>query len=269
LNSTDVWFLIALSAAGLAVWGVFARRAVRGAPLLPPMPDERPTWNAGVVIVAAALGTFHIGTRLSREWQLLTEPAPKPGLPPVRQVIGNLQAGLLQNALLVALLLLILSQFGKVSLRQFGVRGDRWRWDLAAGGLGFLAAMPAVVGVILLTSPLRSKERTHDLILLLQNNPSFEACFWVGLTVIASAPLYEELLFRVVLQGALRSKLKATAAIGLSSVAFALVHGFPDSLALLPLAVVLGFVFERRRSWLAVVVAHGLFNGTMLVLTML
>lgn len=263
LTLSDLLPFIVLSAAGLVVWGVIARRLWRGVPVLAPMPDERPPWNAGVVVVATALWAFFLGTRLYKEWRLLTETV---STPPTIQAV---QSTVRDNALLIALLLLLLSQFGKVSLERFGVRSDRWRGDLAAGGLGFLAAMPAVIGIVLLTYPLRSKERTHGLLQLLEQDPTFEAYAWVGLSVIVAAPLFEELLFRVILQGALRSKLRAAAAIGLSSVAFALVHGFPDSLALLPLAAVLGFVFERRRSWLAVVMLHALFNASMLVITLL
>ena len=267
--STDLWFVIALSVAGLAVWGALAWRAWRGKPLLNPMPDERPPWNAGVVVVAAALWAFQLGSRLLREWQLLTESAPPSGTLTIREAVANLQAVVLQSALLLALLLLILSQFGNVSLVPFGVRGDSWRRDLAAGGLGFLAAMPAVVAIGLVTSPWRNGERTHRLVQLLSEHPTAETYAWVAASVIVAAPLYEELLFRVILQGALRSKLNAAAAIGLSSAAFAFVHGFPDSLALLPLAVVLGFVFERRRSWLSVVVLHALFNASTMLRMML
>jgi CAAX protease family protein len=263
LISPHLIYLIALSAAGLAVWGVIALRALRGGTVLAPQPDEHPRWNAGVVILAAGLWAFQLGMRLYAEWRLLTDAAPKP---PTVQVV---QIGLFQTALLAGLLLFFLSHYGQHAMAPFGIRGDRWRGDVAAGGLGFLAAMPPVFAAILLTLPLRSDARTHGLLQLLQKSPTVEAYAWVGLSVIVAAPLYEELLFRVILQGALRSKLSAATAIGLSSVAFAFSHGFPDSLALLPLAVVLGFVFERRRSWLAVVVLHALFNAAMLVTTLL
>ena len=259
----DVLLLIVLSAAGLAVWGEVARRRFRGAAVLAPMPDDRPPWNAGVVLVAAALWVFHLAARLVSEWRLLTDAAPD------APTLQTVQSGLLQSTVLTALLLLLLSQFGRVSAVPFGVRGDRWRGDVAAGVLGFLAAMPAVFLVSLLTSPLRSEERTHGLLQLLQKTPTAETYFWVGVSVVVAAPLFEELLFRVILQGALRSRLSAAAAIALSSAAFAFVHGFPDSLALLPLAVVLGYVFERRRSWLAVVVLHALFNASMLAMALL
>ncbi len=50
-------------------------------------------------------------------------------------------------------------------------------------------------------------------------------------------------------------------AIGISSVLFAFAHGFPDSVALLPLAAAIGWTYHRRRSYRTVVLIHVLFNG--------
>ena len=56
------------------------------------------------------------------------------------------------------------------------------------------------------------------------------------------------------------------AAIPVAAVVFAAVHGFPDSLAIVPLALVLGDAYQRRRSYWEVVAAHALFNAVMLAL---
>ncbi|MFM7039317.1 MAG: lysostaphin resistance A-like protein [Planctomycetaceae bacterium] len=78
---------------------------------------------------------------------------------------------------------------------------------------------------------------------------------------IVMAPLAEELQFRVVLLGGLLQTTSPRYALALSSVTFALLHGFPDGLALLPLAFALGYAFERRQSYLTVVLVHFLFNS--------
>ena len=62
---------------------------------------------------------------------------------------------------------------------------------------------------------------------------------------------------------------RLVASIAISSVAFVMVHGFPDMLALLPLAVVFGYVYERTHSYLAVVAMHATFNGVNLGLALL
>jgi membrane protease YdiL (CAAX protease family) len=51
-----------------------------------------------------------------------------------------------------------------------------------------------------------------------------------------------------------------------SSVLFAFAHGFPDSLALLPLAFALGYTYLRRRSYITVMMVHFLFNAFNMVL---
>ena len=263
--SANLVFLIILLLGGLAVWGEIVRRKIRGLPLLPTVPQDRPRWNPIAVVVAGLLVAFYLGTRLYREWQLLTDAGPES----TAATLSGVQSGLLQNVLLCALLVSLLSWLGRESVVPFGIRRDRWVGDLKAGSLGFLAAMPGVFAVMWLTSPLRGDERTHGMVQLLQNGPSMETYLWVVLSVVIAAPLLEELLFRVILQGALRTKLKSVPAICISSVAFAFVHGFPDSLALLPLAFVLGYVFEQRRSYLSVVVLHALFNTRTLVILLL
>lgn len=77
---------------------------------------------------------------------------------------------------------------------------------------------------------------------------------------IIVAPLAEELQFRVVLLGGLLQSPARWLALPVSSVTFSLLHGLPDGLALLPLAFALGYAFERRQSYLTVVLVHFLFN---------
>ena len=60
----------------------------------------------------------------------------------------------------------------------------------------------------------------------------------------------------------------STLAIGISSIAFAMVHGPLDGAALMPLALLLGILYDRRHSYLAVVVAHAFFNLWNIALTM-
>jgi len=261
----DILLLGVLTAPGVAVWGVVVRRWRRGEAALQPMPKEHPPWNPAVVISAVLVIAWQLGTRFVAEWRMLTTDS----VSKTSASLKSVQAGFLFNTLVVGFLVLLLSNMGQRRLTEHGLRLDRWRGDLRAGGLGFLASLPPVYLVVLVTLPLRREERTHGLLLLLKNEPAAESFLWVGLAVLVAAPLFEELLFRVILQGWLRSRMSAGPAIGISSVAFAAVHGFPDSLALVPLAVVLGYVFEQRRSYLAVVFLHALFNAAPLLLELL
>jgi len=53
------------------------------------------------------------------------------------------------------------------------------------------------------------------------------------------------------------------------SLIFAAVHRLPDAIPLLPLALVLGYVYQQRRCFLSVVLLHMLFNAANLILAVL
>lgn len=86
---------------------------------------------------------------------------------------------------------------------------------------------------------------------------------------IVVAPVVEELQFRIVLLGGLIQAGFQRTAVIVSAVSFALLHGFPDGLALLPLAFALGYAYLRRQSYLTVILIHFLFNAINLGIAML
>jgi membrane protease YdiL (CAAX protease family) len=86
---------------------------------------------------------------------------------------------------------------------------------------------------------------------------------------IVVAPVVEELQFRIVLLGGLIQAGFQRIAVIASAVSFALLHGFPDGLALLPLAFALGYAYVRRQSYLTVILIHFLFNAINLAIAML
>lgn len=75
-----------------------------------------------------------------------------------------------------------------------------------------------------------------------------------------AAPLYEELMFRVMLQGTLEKSWSPAVSNGLSSALFAALHGW-DFAPIFALSLVLGYLHSRTRSYFAVVWMHALFNG--------
>ena len=93
---------------------------------------------------------------------------------------------------------------------------------------------------------------------------------WTLAKIVAIvAPLMEELLFRVILQGWLNDTCGLRIALPVTSLLFAFMHGWRDGIALLPLSFLLGLLYASRQRYLAVVAAHGLFNSANLVLAML
>jgi membrane protease YdiL (CAAX protease family) len=141
--------------------------------------------------------------------------------------------------------------------------------QIRIGFKGFSAAVIPMAISMVVTIPFRPPESQNSLLKLLQSSPDSLTISLVTLTAVLSAPLVEELLFRVILQGWLATLFPAPQAITFVAVLFGLVHGWRDGLALLPLAFILGYVFHRRHSFLAVVMIHALFNATMLVLQLL
>lgn len=142
----------------------------------------------------------------------------------------------------------------------WGLRRTGWGGDLLVGLVGFLVALLPVLLVLL---PMESLIREHPQqpLLLLQNDSSVTTILILGVSLVLLAPLEEELIFRVILQGGIEQMGGARLAIVLTSIAFAVVHGWPQAVPLFPLAVMLGWIYQRRRSYLAVVVLHSLFNA--------
>ncbi len=110
---------------------------------------------------------------------------------------------------------------------------------------------------------------SNPLLELLRSGPGQELMLLIAVTAVVVAPIAEELQFRVVLLGGLLQAGRPQIAWLFSSVLFAMAHGFPDSLALLPLSFLLGYAYMRRRSYVAVMLVHFLFNLSNIALAML
>jgi membrane protease YdiL (CAAX protease family) len=101
----------------------------------------------------------------------------------------------------------------------------------------------------------------HPFLELMQDGVGVQTLLMIGFMAIVMAPLMEELLYRVVILGGFAQQGYATLGLYASSILFGLAHGFPDCLALLPLAFLLGYTYLRRRSYIAVILVHFLFNA--------
>lgn len=181
--------------------------------------------------------------------------------------LSGVQGALAVDLLLTAVLLAALIGT-RADLRVCGLFSDRLDRQAVDGLFGFRLAFGPVIAALVLSMllGLRTEQPEHQFLQLLVDDASWRNWAWVGLTAVVAAPLAEELLFRVLLQGWLE-RYVGPVSIVYSSVLFCLVHDFPDSLALGPLAAVLGWVYYQRRSYVAVVVLHGLFNAAMLLMT--
>jgi membrane protease YdiL (CAAX protease family) len=183
-------------------------------------------------------------------------------------------------ALCLALVLEMLVLMGLLALStpiradDFGLSRSQLGRNVCFGIVGFLMSILPVYAVSYAVemADLRDDGARHSFLKLLENHPGADTIAWVSLAAVVFAPMAEELLFRVILQGWLETRLTPRAAILFVSVLFALVHyepGRPDFLPIIPLALILGYVYYQRHSYLAVVVLHGTFNALNLALAIL
>lgn len=125
----------------------------------------------------------------------------------------------------------------------------------------FLAAyLPTAVARILIVS-YQPDLPSHPLLELINEGVSVGTLFLIGLMAIVVAPLVEELLYRVTVLGGCFYLRSPMFGLVLSTLLFSFAHGFPDSIALLPLAAILGYTYLQRRSYRTVVLVHLIFNG--------
>jgi len=182
-----------------------------------------------------------------------------------QQILNRLRRHCVEQTLLFGVMLLTLSRSCLRPLSEFGFQFSPFGRQVGAGAFATTLSWLPVLAIVFLTKELRTVERQHSVLRMLDEAPSLETWFWAVLAAVVIAPAVEELLYRVVLQGWLVTRLGAPAAIGITAVVFSAVHEFPDSLALLPLALILGCTYHFRYSFLTIAAAHALFNGTMLV----
>ena len=109
---------------------------------------------------------------------------------------------------------------------------------------------------------------SHPFLEMLDAGISLWMLAMILVTAVFVAPVVEELQFRVVILGGIAQFGRPGIALAISSILFAFAHGFPDSIALIPLALALGYAYLRRRSYLTVMMVHFLFNAFNMVLAL-
>lgn len=178
--------------------------------------------------------------------------------------VSRMQNVVLNGSVITLLLFGALLITPGLTLKSYGFHTQSIPKQLLFGVLGFVASLLPVFILLTATNMFRSQDTLHPFLKLLQDNPSAETIFWIGVAVTIAAPIVEELMYRVILQTTLSHWLPIQIAWPLTAVIFCAMHGWPDMIPLLPLALILGWIYHRHRSYLAVVTTHALFNGWML-----
>ncbi|MEO2015964.1 MAG: CPBP family intramembrane glutamic endopeptidase [Fuerstiella sp.] len=145
---------------------------------------------------------------------------------------------------------------------------ERWEFnrELRFACETFLVAyLPTAVVRILMVS-LLPEAPSHPFLKMIQDGVDWGTMSLIALMAVVVAPLVEELLYRVTILGGMMRQGWLIPGWIVSSVLFGFAHGFPDSIALLPLAFAIGYAYMRRRSYRTVMLVHLLFNGFNMVI---
>jgi hypothetical protein len=246
----------------VAVWMRIGAKRINGEDALPWMPREPCPWHAAAVALSLPVSIV--------VQYVVSSSAPEHKL----HSIAHVQDGCLAKVLEILVLMGLLALATPIRARNFGLHPSGLVDDVKFGLAGFLAAWGPVCAVSYAVNRLGLREEgaKHLYLRVLEENPGAGTVGWIVLSAVVLAPIAEELLYRVVLQGWLETRLTPRAAILFVGILFACVHyapGRPDHLPLLPLALILGYVYYRRHSYLTVVILHAAFNGTNLALKLL
>ncbi len=265
-HSLDVanWMLIV---AGIALWAVVLFRW-RGRPRDPLAPaPNRPSRMKPEAIPVCML-VYLTGASLAKE---LADRFASAGLaPPVKELMDRVVpvaiGGLLGAAACV--------HYGKTAfpsgLRDYGLSWRRPGRETAIGAAGLLLALPVCAGLLLACEHVLRWWRPIE---KLPTHPALDALrtpgvpAWVRLFAIVGpvviAPVAEELFFRGIVQTYLKEMLGSRwRAVLLAALFFGAAHYLQPQVVipLASLAIVLGFLYERRGSLIAPITLHVLFN---------
>ena len=190
------------------------------------------------------------------------------------------QADSAGNRILIATVLILVVQtfaiLATVRIIAVGKRGLAWadlglrpaesRWYIRAVVIaGFL--VPAVALVNYLVGQIEGRPFENPQIYVMAPG-GFSWSGLIVMTLVAGvvAPIAEEIAFRGVFFPWLRERIGLSAAVAVSALAFAALHGVPQLVpALAVIGAVLAVLYHRCGSLYPVMVTHGVFNTIMIV----
>jgi len=175
-------------------------------------------------------------------------------------------------AVIIYLIFRGLSRVGQTPA-ALGLGSEQLGRQILGGLMGYLMSIPLMIVVTLVSMrliplPPQSDNPVFELLLGRPHSPPVLVMLFLLVGVLG--PLFEELLFRGWLQGALRSRFSAAATVLLVSLIFALVHIDPPGLVrLFTLGLALSYLRERTGSLVPSIVLHCCWNSITFLLVML
>jgi membrane protease YdiL (CAAX protease family) len=191
------------------------------------------------------------------------------GLPVWRQeVFRFLTLSIIELVLIIFLICFGWQGFAR-RLKGFGLNPRTMATDLRAAVVNLISVLPLVLlGMWLMTylgrlfvGPDFKMQANEGLTVVIGNSqPSLRVLMFVFLVLIA--PIFEEMLFRGILQSVIRGLTpRPWAAIVITSVFFAVSHPLTHLPALFVLSCCMGYAYEKSGSLLRPIFIHILFNA--------
>jgi membrane protease YdiL (CAAX protease family) len=268
--SLPVAFEMLLWGLGLAsavVWVGIVRRLLARQPVITQEPHSMVPWSGWDVV-------FLVGVALALETAGLRGSIRDGEVP---EQISALDVVVQSAAHLVWLAFALAFMWTKVGANPNDLGFDlaKLRGDLRLAGQVFLSVLLPVYGIQLLLTQLMDSE--HPLAKLAKEQPEIGTLALATVSAVAVAPIVEEFLFRVVLQGwfekweALwRQGTSTTHALPpglLSNVIVAAIFGLmhwghgPDPAALFVLSLILGYSYQQTHRIMVPLIVHVCFNA--------
>jgi membrane protease YdiL (CAAX protease family) len=191
--------VIAAITASVAVWTTIIVRLRHGQQILPLEPRRPAPWAFVdlVLVVMAYILLMMLGQVLLRNVSGIEVPEDVRALGDHLIPLQLAYIGAMLATLVFAVVLVCLRSGATAA--DLGLRLDRWRYDLLVGIVAFIALAPPVYA--LQATLVHFFPTQHPLIDILREGPGTDVVFVVSLSVAVVAPLSEEFLLRVLLQG--------------------------------------------------------------------
>ena len=279
-DQVGIVLILLLLAGSIMTWLLVWRRVSERGSAIDYQPRRHVPWRMIDVLVIAAFYISAMSLATAAALQVAgIEPSEVDGDVLLRTpgiFLALSLAGLATSAFVLVWLRLVRS----ATADDLGWSRDRVGEDVSLGVLGLLFAVVPVYGIQV--SLFQFFPTPHKIIESLEAEGGLTAFAMATLVAVVAAPIVEELVFRLVLQGwlesceprwrhrvsVLRSWPRGRLSILISSAIFALVHigDGPAPVALFFLALVLGYQYQRTHRILPSIVTHAAFNGTSMLM---
>jgi membrane protease YdiL (CAAX protease family) len=187
-------------------------------------------------------------------------------------------SGFIAIEIIVMLIILLLAKkYFEDGLRGFGIRVKGIFSDITAAAGIFIVVWPMVIALLYvvlfvgkaIVGPAFEIEKNEGLKVILENNQLILRILMIFFAVVLT-PVFEELVFRGLLQSYLRNiNYGPWMSILIASIIFSALHPGMHFPAIFVLSAAMGYAYEKSGSLLRSIFIHFLFNGVTIAMALL